>query len=173
MLIHQGITENWIKLGVSLLQKFSVIGAVMPLGGPPTTDGSIHQSQEKYSLDCRGFHSFSSFSSRVFLVDVKRFWSLHPVKPLWLGRRDKLRSFWDGKGKSLSWESIISNAFQKRGLLRADLLSTDSWSLHPPTKDEKYLKCLPAIISKVEEGKFPSEQSGHYDLDLECWKSFL
>ena len=171
MLIHQGAVEGWIDSGISLLKENNDIGAIMPKGGPPRVDGVIFQ--ENYLNDPRGFHSFSSFSSRLFLVDTIRFLDFHPVKPLWLGSRDKLRSFWDGKGKSMSWEAIITQAFLDSNLVRADLRSNDSWSLHPPVKNEMYLKWLPSIISSVEAGDFPPEQAGHYDINLKWWIKFL
>jgi hypothetical protein len=173
MLMYQGMNENWIETGISLLERHKDIGAVTPRSGPPNDEGCLYQDHEVFFLDDRGFHSFSSFTSRVYLVDVERFHSLHPVKPLWLGRRDKLRTWWDGKGRALSWESVISNAFQKAGLVRADLVSSDSWSLHPPTKDNTYLDSLPLIIGLVESGRFPPEQGGHYDLNLNYWGDML
>jgi hypothetical protein len=173
MFIYKGLGEHWIIRAISVLDSNADVAAVMPRGGPPTSDITIYQDKNTFSVDDRGFYSFSTFSSRLFLVDVERFWSLHPMKPLWLGRRDQLRSLWDGQGKALSWESMVSKALSERNLLRADLFSTDAWSLHPPTKDETYLRYLPDIIDAIEAGRYPPEQVGQYDLDMHYWVPFL
>ena len=173
MMIHQGGSKTWIEYGISLLDRHDDVGAVMPRSGPPTHSGIPYQGSEKFEHDPRGFHSFSSFSSRVYLIDVLKFRSLHPVEPLWLGRRDKIRSFFDGRGQALSWESIITKAFRQKSLRRADLLNHDSWSLHPPSRTKLFYDYLPDIIAAVEAGVYPPEQSGHYDLCLEHWPQFL
>ena len=173
MLIHQQDGKSWIESGINLLRQCGDVAAVMPRSGPPTRNGVPHQGTEHFEFDQRGFHSFSSFSSRVYLVDVPRFISFHPVKPLWLGRRDRFRSFIDGRGKALSWESIITHAFKQSGFFRADLLNFDSWSLHPPTRNQFFYDCLPDIITAVEEGVYPHEQAGHYDLCLHSWQQYL
>lgn len=173
MLIYKGLGESWINRAISVLDSHADVAAVMPRSGPPTSDLTIHQDSSTFSVDDRGFYSFSTFSSRLFLVNVERFWSVHPMKPLWLGRLDQLRSLWDGQGKALSWECMVSKALSKRNLFRADLFSTDAWSLHPPTKDETFLRYLPDIIAAIEAGRYPPEQAGQYDLDMQYWVPFL
>jgi hypothetical protein len=173
MLLHQGGAESWISLGIDILEQNPDVLAVMPLAGPPTSDGLIFQGDTPYSYDPRGFHAFQTFSSRVYLTNVSRFRDVHPISPMWLGRRDVLRALWDGKGNALLWESMMSNVLQQRGLLRADLIQTSAWSLHPLVKDRAFLDNLATLISNIEVGNYPEAQAGRYDLDLSLWHENL
>lgn len=173
MLLHQGEGESWIASGIDVLERYPDVLTVMPLAGPPTSDGSIFQGNTPYDFDPRGFNAFNTFSSRVYLTNVNRFREVHPISPMWLGRRDALRSIWDGKGKALLWESMMSNVLQQRGLIRVDLTEPSAWSLHPPVKDDAFISNLDMLISKLEAGIYPTAQAGHYDLDLTLWSEIF
>ena len=147
---------------------------VLPRGGPPTKDGSLHQGTTPYEVDGkRGLYLFKNFTSRHYLIHRERFLSLLPLKPLWLSWREPIKSRLFGKGKMLCWETMVEQALEKSDLWRADLMTDQAWSLHPGDRSEEFYQLLPQIIDSVNRNEFPDEQRGYFDLRLSDWKQFL
>ena len=147
---------------------------VLPRGGPPTKDGSLHQGTTPYKVDeKRGLYLFKNFTSRHYLIHRERFLSLLPLKPLWLSWREPIKSRLFGNGKMLCWEAIVEHALEKSDMWRADLMTEKAWSLHPGDRSAEFYQLLPQIIDSVNRNEFPEEQRGHFDLRLSNWKHFL
>jgi hypothetical protein len=177
MMIHQPPdAASWIERGIELLEAYPDVGAVLPLHGPPHPEGVLHQ-RVPFAWDPRGFHRFRSFTSRVFLVDCDRFRSIYPLDTSWPwttspGRRlSNLRRRARGESTLPRWEQMVEWAFVKAGLCRADLPGP-AWSLHPNARGEEFVRLLPHIIAEVEAGRFPPEQGGRYNLDLDAWRAW-
>jgi hypothetical protein len=161
MLLYQQEGFNWIERGIELLQEHSDVMVVNPLAGPPSSDGVLYQI-EPYQHDSRGFYRFKAFSARVFLLDRKRFDSLLPLHPQ--SRTD---------GKLIFWEQMVTARIRETPFVRVDLDSPQAWSLHPNDHSADFITALPKIIERVEEGWYPPEQSGYYDLRLGAWMRHL
>ncbi len=177
MLLYQSPAFNWIAEGIKLLQDYEDVVSVLPLSGPPTKDGSLHQTGFPYERDGRGFFRFKFFTSRCFLIDRQRFAKLLPLK---LSRyrlidllpAQVLLSLRASLGRGLSpWESMVSWQLEKSSYVRADLDNPGAWTLHPPDHGPEFIAHLPEILKKVERGSFPAQQAGHYDLRLADWLS--
>lgn len=174
MIFYEEPTFSWIKEGIRVMEENEDILCVLPRGGPPTKDGSLHQNTTPYQLDQkRGLYLFKNFTSRHYLIHRERFLSLLPLKPLWLSWREPIKSRLFGSGKMLCWEAMVEHVLTKSPMWRADLMTDQAWSLHPGDRSEGFYQLLPKIIDSVNQNEFPEEQRGHYDLKLNDWKQFL
>ena len=174
MIFYEEPTFSWIKEGIRVMEENEDILCVLPRGGPPTKDGSLHQNTTPYQLDQkRGLYLFKNFTSRHYLIHRERFLSLLPLKPLWLSWREPIKSRLFGSGKMLCWEAMVEHVLTKSPMWRADLMTDQAWSLHPGDRSEGFYQLLPKIIDSVNQNEFPEEQRGHYDLRLNDWKQFL
>jgi len=174
MMFYEDPTFSWIKEGVRVMEENEDILCVLPRGGPPTKDESLHQGTTPYQVDKkRRLYLFKNFTSRHYLIHRERFLSLLPLKPLWLSWREPIKSRLFGNGKMLCWETMVEHALDKSDLWRADLMTDQAWSLHPGDRSEEFYQLLPKIIDSVNQNEFPEEQRGHFDLRLSDWKHFL
>ena len=169
MLLYQQPNYNWIQTGIDLIESQADIMFVAPLSGPPSSNGHLKQRRVAYTHDPRGFYGFKEFTSRKFLVNRKRLEQLAPVQPIWLSWKQRLASLFTGKSALQNWEIMISNRLRKTHYLRADLKTSNAWTLHTPDHGSAFIQALPEVIEKVESGDYPPEQAGDYDLQLEAW----
>ena len=174
MIFYEDPAYSWIREGVRVMEENQDILCVLPRGGPPSKDGSLHQGTTPYEVDGkRGLYLFKNFTSRHYLIHRERFLSLLPLKPLWLSWREPIKSRLFGKGKMLCWETMVEQALEKSDLWRADLMTDQAWSLHPGDRSAEFYQLLPQIIDSVNRNEFPEEQRGHFDLRLSDWNHFL
>lgn len=184
MMLYQQSDYSWIEAGIELLKNHPEVMAVRPLGGPPAEDGKLYQDKKKYTKDPTGFYKFKFFSSRVYLIDRKRFDSLLPLPVLWRSYRNQwlnplpipvktLLNCYTGKGKLASWEVMVSQRIEKDAYVRATMDSPKAWTIHPNTRSPKFIAALPDIIQAIESGQYPSTQAGYYDLKLNDWLNYL
>ena len=174
MIFYESPEYSWINEGIKIMEQNEDILCVLPRGGPPTKDRSLHQGTTPYQVDGkRGLYLFKNFTSRHYLIHRERFLSLLPLKPLWLSWREPIKSRLFGNGKMLCWEAMVEHALQKSDMWRADLMTDKAWSLHPGDRSEEFYQLLPQVIDSVNRNEFPEEQRGHFDLRLSDWKHFL
>jgi hypothetical protein len=174
MIFYDAPTFSWIQEGIKVMEENEDILCVLPRGGPPTKDGSLHQGTTPYQVDeKRGLYLFKNFTSRHYLIHRERFLSLLPLKPLWLSWREPIKSRLFGNGKMLCWEAMVEHALEKSDMWRADLMTDQAWSLHPGDRSEEFYQLLPQIIDSANRNEFPEEQRGHFDLRLSDWNHFL
>ena len=174
MIFYEEPDYSWIEEGVRFIEHNSDIVCLLPRGGPPTHNDSLHQGTTEYKVDQeRRVYLFKNFTSRHYLVHRKRFLELLPMKPIWLSWRENLKSKLWGNGKMLCWESIVGNAIENSRFWRADLMNRKAWSIHPGERTEKFHKLLPGILERINLGEYPNEQAGQFDLNLESWEKKL
>ena len=174
MIFYQAADFSWIQEGVKIMEKNEDILCVLPRGGPKSDKSPIPQGDTNYQVDnTRGLFLFKNFTSRHYLINRQRFLNLLPMETLWLSWREPIKSRLLGKGKMLCWEEMVSNALSKSKYWRADLQTTQSWSIHPGDRSEKFYKLLPKIIQLVQKGIFPEEQTSHFDLHLSSWEKLI
>ena len=174
MIFYEAPDFSWIQEGIRIMEENEDILCVLPKGGSPTTDASLHQGTTEYQADKkRDLFLFKNFTSRHYLIHKERFISLLPLKPLWLSWREPFKSRVLGKGKMLCWESMVGEALENSNLWRADLMTDQAWSIHPGDRSAEFYKLLPKIIDSVSKNNFPDEQRGHFDLRLDDWNAYL
>ena len=169
ILLHQDTGFNWIGAGMSLIDEDPTAMFVSPLPGPPTSDGKLHGQACAHTRDAHGNFRFKTFSSRRFLVSKERLAGLLPTPVAHSSnkRRVLMRL---GLGNSvLPWEESVSRALAESDCYRVHLACPDAWAVHSPDHGPDWLRALPDIIKRVEEGRYPREQAGYYDLILSAW----
>jgi len=169
VLLHQTPGHSWIRTGMSLIEEDPYTMFVSPLPGPPSCDGRLRAQAVAPTLDNQGNFRFKTFSSRRFLLSKQRFEKLlpTPLRYTSIKRRLLMRL---GFGNAVRpWEYCVSCALQESKYYRVHLCSPKAWALHCPDHSRAWLRSLPVVIKCVEEGRYPDEQGGHYDLMLPAW----
>ena len=46
-------------------------------------------------------------------------------------------------------------------------------AIHPGERSEKFHNMLPHVINRINQGEYPNEQAGHFDLILDSWEIFI
>uniref|UniRef100_Q01XK6 Uncharacterized protein n=1 Tax=Solibacter usitatus (strain Ellin6076) TaxID=234267 RepID=Q01XK6_SOLUE len=170
ILLHQAAGSNWINMGIGLAEEDTSALFISPLPGPPTSDGSLHGQDTVPSRDSHGNFRFKTFSSRRFLVSKERLESLLPTPAVHISR--KRRALMQlGHGNSiLPWEVSVSRALLESDHYRVHLASPTAWTLHSPDHGPDWVRSLPDTILRIEQGRYPNAQAGHYDLILSAWR---
>jgi len=115
MIFYEAPVFSWVQEGLRIMEENEDILCVLPRGGPPTKDGSLHQGSTSYKTDeKRGLNLFKNFTSRHYLIHRERFLSLLPLKPLWLSWREPIKSRLFGNGKMLCWETMVEHALRNQ-----------------------------------------------------------
>lgn len=170
MLLHQDPKFSWISEGAKLLNKRRDVLFAAPLSGPPAPDGTLHQGSTVHEWDPDGFHRFSFFTSRKFLVDRRRLREVAPISPWWTSQKRRCLAWLKGASALWSFEMMATRRMQSLSLWRADLSDTRAWTLHTPDHGPEFIQRLADVITRVEAGDSPPQQAGHYDLNLSCWR---
>ena len=171
MLLYQEPGFSWIDEGIRLLREHPDLLAVLPRSGPPHRDGRLRQQEETgeaYEPDARGIYCFKTFTSRVFLINRRRFDRLLPLRPR-LPLVELLRNYLTRQSTMPEWETMIGYRLQETAFVRADLTSTRAWTLHPDERGPRFEAALPDLIARIEAGHYPAEQGGYYDLLPDLW----
>lgn len=175
ILIHSDIQYSWIKEGLDLLDKYDDIISVSPLSGPPRKDKNLIQDKNvDWVFDERGFYKFQNFTTRLFMIKKsKMFNNLLPLPIKHVSWKKYLWSLVSGHSSIWALEWLIAFQLKQLKFYRADIASGKSWMLYTSDHGEKFCKYLPAIIKDVENNRFPIENSGKYDLDLEAFVKLI
>ena len=169
MLLHQAPGHSWIRTGMTLMQEDPLTMFVSPLPGPPASDGRLRAQAVGPTLDKQGNFRFKTFSSRRFLLNKQRFEKLLPTPLRYTSIKRRLLMQVRFGNAILPWEYCVSCALQESEYYRVHLCSPKAWALHCPDHSHAWLRSLPDVIKRVEEGQYPAEQGGHYDLMLPAW----
>ena len=169
VLLHQAPGHSWLHTGMTLMQEDPLTMFVSPLPGPPSCDGSLRAQAAAPALDNQGNFRFKTFSSRRFLLSKQRFEELLPTPLRYISIKRRLLMQVGFGNAILPWEYCISCALQESKYYRVHLRSPRAWALHCPDHSHTWLRSLPVVIKRVEEGQYPAEQGGHYDLMLPAW----
>lgn len=170
MLLYQAEDHNWIQLAIDTLKQNPEILSITPLPGPPTQNLQLKQREISYTLHPGGFFSFKEFTARRYLLDRRRFDQCLPLPLSYISWKRKLASRVTGRSAIERWEGMMTNKLLTTNYIRADLASPKAWTLHALEHGPDFLKLLPEIIERVEQGQYPPEQAGDYDLQLELWQ---
>jgi len=188
MLLYQAPDFNWITEAIELLKQVPEIAAIRPLCGPPHPEGKLIQNSA-FIEDKRGFYAHNFFSMRAYLVNRQRFAQLSPIPLLWkytpmwsrffpkplqtgiakVERRIRGQRNQPIKGAIASFEPMTSKRLEQTDFVRADLVNPSAWTIHPAKHSQEFIQFLPELIQLIEQGMYPPDQAGHYDLDLEAW----
>jgi hypothetical protein len=168
-MLFGGGAQTWVAEAVALLAADTSVISVIPLSGPPRADGELlgQSAYTRYPHDSLAYR-FDVWTTRLALFDRSRM--LDRLAPLPLSRpphkRTWVKALLNGNPLVGMPEDILKARVRARGMSRVDLLGSGPgmWSLHPSLKPPEYLRDLPEIIERVEQGDVPEQQLGHYDI---------
>ncbi|MDJ0649847.1 MAG: hypothetical protein QNJ60_14225 [Xenococcaceae cyanobacterium MO_188.B19] len=179
MLLHQQPDYSWIQEGIELMNKHETIMSIRPLTGPPASDETMKQYYP-YTKNSDGFYEFKFFGSRVYMINCQSFAKFLPIPAIWRSYRNKwlnhlplpIKTALNNltkKGALDSWEIMVSRKLEQTNYIRATLCNPCAWTLHPKDRSAQFIQSLPQIIERIEQGDYPAEQAGHYDLIPHLW----
>ncbi len=173
-MLFGGGSQLWLREAVAALDSRSDVLVCAPLPGPPTADGVIppkiaerHRRTQRYGSApvpqqySTPAYAFSHMSTRVFLLDRRRFASLvGSLRRMRLLRRGYPRGL--GHPPFFPLETVLSRGMHRRNLVRLNMLGTDPgmWFVHPPARQPGLERELPRLIERVEQGDVPDQQRG-------------
>ena len=191
MLLYQQPGYDWLSKAIALNNAVPEIATVRPRCGPPHPENKAFHPNP-YTVDERGFLAHKFFSMRTYLVNRDRFAELSPIPLLWkhppllsnylvpplqplFGKVERKLRGKTGpvKGAIASFEPMTSERLKATKYVRADLSSTEAWTIHPAQHSAEFIAALPRLIEAIELGKYPLAQAGNYDLILEAWQDIL
>lgn len=191
MLLYQQPGYDWISEAIAINEAVPEIATVRPRCGPPHPENKAFHPNP-FTIDERGFFAHKFFSMRTYLVNRDRFAELSPIPLMWkhqplLSRylapplqplfgkvEQKLRRTTGPiKGAIASFEPMTSERLKATKYIRADLGSTEAWTIHPAKHSPEFIQALPNLIKAIEKGQYPPAQAGNYDLILPEWQNLL
>jgi hypothetical protein len=152
ILLHQAPGHSWIDAGI-----------------PPASDGSFYDQAVAPTFDNQGNFRFKNFSSRRFLMNKPRFENMLPTPLRYLSTKRRLFMQFGFDNALCTWEHDVTCVLQNSKYYRVHLRSPKAWALHCRDHGRAWLRSLPALIKRVEDGRYPAEQGGHYNLMLPAW----
>jgi hypothetical protein len=167
MLLYNQKGWSWVEEAIDHLKANPDLVCIMPRFGPPAHNRSTYQicaapTSPDMNLDylipdeTDSLFKMRVFTSRIYLFDLRRLEKLLPLKP-------ELKA----NGGLISWEQMVGSAMNF--YCRADMKNPRAWTLHPVKHNAKWLAVLPSIIQEVEQGRYPDEQAGEYNIRLGSW----
>ncbi|MES2267309.1 MAG: hypothetical protein V4520_11135 [Bacteroidota bacterium] len=172
IMLYQQPGYDWVKNAINEMEpKPEVLMAVPRLCPPIAADmPSAHEGRPFQSYDNYWINDW--FSTRHFLLDKRR---LEKCLPLVRGRVmiELLIRKYAGRAFPLDPEILMFKSLSPRGVKRLMLKSQNVWLLHPVIKSPAFLEKLPQIIAAISAGKYPEEQKGLENIDLDAWLKFL
>jgi hypothetical protein len=180
-MLYGGGSQTWVAEALQLLKENESILACYPFPGPPRADGKashrrlislwndVSFAQSCYPSDLqRGAYSYNEVSTRIFLMDRRRFGPGALQIPLVRSRgRRFIRSFWIRTSPYLLLEDCITVLMNTEGLRCIGFLGSGAgmWSLHSRYRSEQFYAQLPEFVSRVESGDVPDGQRGDFDMN--------
>jgi hypothetical protein len=175
-MLFGGQSALWMRDAMACMEQRADVLVTAPFPGPPRADEQIFGHQQVV----RGFrprreplphlaYRHQDVSTRAFMIDLQRFKRILGAFPLSRPTPvQQLKARLLGHSPEvLPAEVVMSDALQKNGLYRIDLVGSPPgmWSLHPPFRSMEFYRRLPEFIRAVETGNVPEGQRGHYDLN--------
>ncbi|WKB54672.1 capsular biosynthesis protein [Eleftheria terrae] len=167
-MLFGGGSLTWVREAVAKLAEDRQLLTCNPLPGPPTADGSLRSQQaERVPAPYPAFR-FHSLSTRVCLLDTRRFRSGELRVPLLNpGLSKRLQCYVNYTPPYLALEDSLGALMVERGLSRLDFLGNGPglWTLHPVHRSPRFYQELPHLIARIEAGDVPEAQRGDYNIN--------
>lgn len=162
-----GGSSTWMDEAVAAYQADASLLVSAPHPGPPSPAGHLLSQTATPEPGTAHAHRFDNMSTRLFLIDRKRFREKIGSLPLRRpGFRNTAKAVIEGNPAAELPEHLFTEAMQLHGLIRREFLGTapGMWHLHPPYRCADFYQQLPKLIERVESGDIPAEQRGIHDI---------
>jgi hypothetical protein len=174
MLLHQEAGEDWCRSALEAFPADSSVLSVCPRTCPPLDMGEQEELRyrndhgvytEKVPLGWRSIW----FSARCWMLDRER---LERFLPLVRGKYalEVLARKALDRTYPPPFEIMLYRTAGREGGRRLELASKRFWLTHPARKDSEWLDVLPKLKELVDAGRFPEEQRGKDNLEIEEWR---
>ncbi len=162
-----GSGQPWLSEAVRLLDGNPDLLSVSPLPGPPARGFELRRQKAPALPFPRGAYRFDGFTTRLFLLNKRRFSNGPKLVARREPLRQQLRALVEGYARLVLPEELFGAYMRDHGLYRIDFAgeSPGLWSLHPPFRNTAFLRRIPAILGAVESGDLPAGQLGDYDIN--------
>lgn len=163
-----GGSATWVREALDWMARDASVLACNPLPGPPTADGRLRTQQAERVAAPYPAWRFRALSTRIFLLDRRRFLAGRLRVPLLQPAWPKRAQAWvHYTAPYVALEDSLSALMRAEDLSRLDFLGKGGglWSLHPVHRSARFYRELPALIARVESGDVPDGQRGDYDLN--------
>lgn len=168
-MLFGGMSQQWLREAVRLLETDQNALFINPYPGPPTADGGIGENaRHSPRRVADGVYAFPSVSTRVFLTDLHRLRAR--IGPISAERMPGLRMMLGALRARRTThdlpENVLTRAMARTGTHRLDVLGEPPgmWAIHPVTRDGAYYAGLATLVERVERGDVTAEQVGRYNL---------
>jgi hypothetical protein len=163
-----GGSQIWVAEAERVLTERPDVLTCSPLPGPPTRHGGLRSQAGPQESGLGLAFRFQHMSSRLFMLDRQVLAELMRSQRIQIRRplRSSLKAISHGRWPYECFEDTVSRMMRERGLFRIDFLGEGPgmWSLHAPTRHERYFELLPELLRAVQAGQIPEVQRGEYDL---------
>jgi hypothetical protein len=180
MLLHQEPGYDWIVEGVARLQADPSAISATPRVSPPydsssTTAGPSRVQSDVWIERGDGYWRLGWFSARCYLIDVNRLNGWLPLIGLndWRYFIEVIARKVLARGYPPHPEMMIHRRAQRLRAYRIDLMSEQSFLIHPFDKGDRFVRLLPDILESIHRGDIPGQQRGWENLDLDAWEEHL
>lgn len=174
IMMYQKQGFNWISEAITHMAQNDDVVISVPRLCPPVKDNpaipSLHEGRQYTTHD--QYWKNDWFSTRHFLLDKQK---MDMYLPLVRGKV-KLELLLRKYGKRafpIDPEILMFKSLAPRGAKRLVLRNEDAWVAHPVDKSAVFLRSLPKILSMISEGRFPEEQRGCEDMNLNAWLNYI
>jgi len=162
-----GSAQPWLGEAVRLLEGNPDVFSVSPLPGPPAPGLKLKRQVAPALSSPRGAYRFDGFTTRLFLLNKRRFSGSAKLRARREPLRQQIRALVEGYSRLVLPEELIGDYMRMHGLHRVDFAGEvpGLWSLHPPFRNAEFLRRIPEILGAVESGNLPAGQLGDYDIN--------
>jgi len=167
-MLFGGGSLTWIDEAVAWMAQDRTVLTCNPLPGPPTRDGELRTQQAQRLPTAYPAFRFGSLSTRVCLLDKRRFLDGELRIPLLRpGLSKRMQALVNYTPPYLALEDSLSAMMASRGLCRVDFLGQGPglWTLHPVYRSPSFYRELPRLIERIEAGDVPEGQRGDYNIN--------
>ena len=163
-----GLSAHWLEEAIADQEKDPRVLLSAPHPGPPCGDGRLRSQHAMRTPGRENSHDFDSMSTRLFLMSRSRFRAkVGAIGPRLPSLRSVVKAWVEGNPPEDLPEHLFTLTMRARGLLRREFLGTGPgmWHLHPPYRNEEFLRKLPDLIERCERGEIPEGQRGDHDIN--------
>lgn len=173
IILYQKEGYSWVEEAKNLMASEENVLIAVPRLSPPIPNldlPSYHEGRKFASLEKYWVNDW--FSTRHFLLNKEK---LNDFLPLVRGkvRLELLVRKYGNRAFPIDPEMLLFKSLGPRGCKRLMLKNDNAWIIHPLNKPDAFIKILKNIMSEVGKGKFPLEQQGYENINLEAWEKFI
>jgi hypothetical protein len=171
MLIYDPGPKSWVEKAIEVLESVPEILFANQTWGIQTQASPAPRELPSFDLGY-GERVSQVFSSRCFLFSMNKLEkSLLPINAVKHPLAKQIVYRFQKRSPHVALEQMISNTLTRQGKYRADLDMKWGLSLHAWDKSVFQDQYIGEVLKQIENGQFPNEHIGQYNLDYNCFSN--